>query len=121
MNPIDLKPTSTTPAITLKNKSLSIQGRSIPLSEAKFYDPFINWAKELKSDLLTVEIKLEYMNSSSSKKLLQLLKAIDSNKDLGNIKIKWYYEEGDEELKEHGLLFERLLKNSEFRIIKYKD
>jgi len=119
MNPLNLKPTNTTPAITLLDNTLIISGRSIPLSEAKFYDPFIEWARELESEKLVVEIKLEYMNSSSSKKLLQLLKALDSNHALGNLNIRWLYEEGDEELKDHGQVFEKLLKKAEFRIMKY--
>lgn len=91
------------------------------MSEPKFYDAYIEWAKKLKDDSLTVEIKLEYMNSSSSKKLLLLLKALDSNKSLEKLKVIWYYEAGDEELKEQGQVFEKLLKKAEFRTIKYNN
>jgi len=119
MNPHDLKPTNTTPEIALKENTLSIQGRSIPMSDAKFYDPFIEWAKTLNLKHLSVDIKLEYMNSSSSKKLLQLLKTLNTNVHLENLQINWYYEEGDEETIEHGQLFEKLLKNSSFRLLKY--
>jgi hypothetical protein len=121
MNPANLNPTTTTPAITLKSETLSITGRSIPLSEARFYDPFIEWAKNLNTAILNVEIRLEYLNSSSSKKLLQLLKALDTNKNLESLNITWYYEDGDDELKDHGHLFEKLLKKAEFRIEMYKD
>lgn len=119
MNLINLKPTNNTPAITIDDKVLSIKGRSIPLSEANFYDPFIEWAKDLRSDVLTMEVKLEYMNSSSSKKLLHLMKTLDSNKNLELFKVNWYYEEGDEESKDHALMFQKLLKKAEFRIMKF--
>jgi hypothetical protein len=119
MNPVNLKPTATTPAITISEQTLSISGRSIPLSEPKFFDPYIEWAKNLKCEELRVDIKLEYMNSSSAKKLLQLLKSLDTNKDIYSLKIFWYYEEGDEELKDNGHLFEKLLKKAEVRIIKF--
>ena len=119
MNPIDLKPTNTTPAINFKADTLTIKGRSIPLSDARFYDPYISWAEEVSSENLTVEINLEYMNSSSSKKLLHLLKKLDSNKKILSLKINWFYEEGDEELLEHGKVFEKLLKNAKFRFLTF--
>lgn len=121
MNPIDLQPTNTTPAITLKDNLLSIRGRSIPLSEAKFYDPYIEWAKEVTSESLTVEIKLEFMNSSSIKKLLLLLRNLDANKNVVLLNIDWFYEVGDDELKEHGLVLGKLLKRATLRIIKYNE
>ena len=121
MNPIDLKATNTTPAIVFSEDRLTIKGRSIPLSEAKFYDPFIDWAKELKTDKLTVEVNLEYMNSSSSKKLLQFLKTLDDNRNISNLFINWFYEEGDEETKEQGLVFEKLVKKARFRFMKTRD
>lgn len=117
MNPADLEPTSTTPAITLRSDKLIIKGRSIPVTEASFYDKYIEWGKQLNSESLTVDIRLEYMNSSSIKKLLLLLKSLDSNKELGRLHINWYYEEGDDELKEHGMVFKKLLKRSSLDII----
>jgi hypothetical protein len=118
MNPLDLKGTSTTPAILFNVDKLTIKGRSIPLSEAKFYDPYISWAGLLKSEKLTVDINLEYMNSSSSKKLLLLLKALDSNTEIKTLKINWYYENGDDEAKESGKVFENLLRKAEFKFVK---
>jgi hypothetical protein len=115
MNPIDLKPTRNTPAINFNADTLSIKGRSIPLSDAGFYDPYIAWAEEVSCKNLTVEINLEYMNSSSSKKLLHLLKKLDSNRKIISLIINWFYEEGDEEILEHGKVFEKLLKNARFR------
>ncbi len=122
MNPADLKPTSTTPAIVFENNDkIIIKGRSIPLSDARFYDPFIAWAEKVESSRFTVEINLEYMNSSSSKKLLLFLKTLEGNAKIDKLKVIWYYEEGDEENLEHGRLFERLLKKTEFRFMKFRD
>lgn len=118
MNPIDLEATSNTPSIQFNNNKLSIKGRSIPLSEAKFYDPYIAWAAGLKSEELTIDINLEYMNSSSSKKLLLLLKAFDLNMEIKNLRVNWYYEEGDEESMESGKVFELLLKKAIFKFVK---
>ena len=121
MNPINLKPTNTTPAIVFSGDKLIIKGRSIPLSEAKFYDPFIAWAETLETTKLSVDINLEYMNSSSSKKLLQLLKTLASNHKILKLTINWFYEDGDEEALENGRVFEKLLKKAEFRFVKFRD
>jgi hypothetical protein len=121
MNPLDLKPTNTTPEISFSKNKLTIAGRSIPLSDVRFYDPFIEWAKTLESAKLSVDIKLEYMNSSSSKKLLQLLKTLDVNSKILHYTINWYYEDGDEESKEQGKVFEKLLKKAGFRYVSFKD
>jgi hypothetical protein len=120
MIPINHNASRTNPAITLSNNTLTIAGRSIPVHEATFYDPYIEWGKQLKSNSLIVEIKLEYMNSSSTKKLLLLLKVLDSNLDIENLIINWYYEDGDEELKDHGLVFKKILSRADFRIFRYK-
>jgi hypothetical protein len=121
MNPIELKPTNTTPAIVLQDDKLLIKGRSIPLSEAKFYDPYIEWAKDCRFNHLYVDINLEYMNSSSSKKLLFLLKTLDGNPAIRDLTITWYFESGDDELKDQGRLFEKLMKHAHFRYVKYGD
>lgn len=120
MNPIDLKATNTTPAIVFNEDKLIIKGRSIPLSEAKFYDPYIEWARDIKMHKLSVDINLEYMNSSSSKKLLHLLRTFDDNMLIEELTICWYYEKGDDESYEQGKVFEKLMKNAKFRFIKYQ-
>jgi hypothetical protein len=120
MIPTDLKPTNTTPAIVYNENKLIIKGRSIPLSEAKFYDPYIEWAKDFKAPTFMVDINLEYMNSSSSKKLLHLLRSLDSNLMIKDLNINWFFENGDEEALEQGKVFEKLMKNAKFRFIKYQ-
>jgi hypothetical protein len=86
---------------------LSLSGRSIPENALEFYTPLFKWVDLYISNpntLTTVEIKLEYFNTSSSKCLLQILKKLEhllENKS-SSIVINWYYEKDDEDMFEAG-------------------
>jgi hypothetical protein len=61
------------------------------------------------------------MNSGSTKKILELLKTLDLNHGIEKMNVHWYYEEGDEEMLEHGKVFEKLLKRTEYQYISFRD
>ena len=67
MNSLVIQKTDSSPEISfLANGHLKIFGRSLPEDVHKFYDPIISWVKNLKSDIVKVDFKLEYLNTSSS-------------------------------------------------------
>jgi hypothetical protein len=122
MVPLEINATNNTPAILYQEDGkLLIKGRSVPASEAKFYEPVIEWAKKLNVSTLIVEINLEYMNSGSSKMMLTLLKTLENHAHIKKLNIKWYYEEGDEETYEKGKLFHELLENTNFKFCRFRD
>jgi hypothetical protein len=122
MNTIDLQETSSTPSIRCEgNNKLVIKGRSLPEDVVKFYQPVFEWAGSLKVDTLIVEITLEYMNSASSKHLLNLLKLMDSNNGIQDLQINWYYEKGDEDALEDGQTFEEFLLKAHFNFHEYAE
>ena len=108
MGNIDIDGTSYTPTIKFdfSNGHLLIEGRSIPENSADFYEPLImglETYKETPSKSTTVEFKLEYFNTSSSKSLLDVLRKLQAIYDEGNeVSINWYYEEDDDEILEIG-------------------
>ena len=54
-------------------------------------------------DNTTVIFNLEYFNTSSSKCILDLLRKLETLKDTNNItEIKWYFDEGDEDMEYKG-------------------
>ena len=65
-----------------------------------------------------MDINLEYINSGSSKKLLTLLKALNTNVYVKSLIVNWHYEEGDEDTFVKGQLFEESLPKAEFRFHK---
>ena len=107
--------TSTTPAVRFEDSGkLAIEGRSQPGIESLFYEPLIEWAGLYQGAVINLDINLDYMNSMSSKKLLQLFRALDDNNRINELTISWYYETDDEETLERGLLYEELLKKATF-------
>ena len=119
---MDVKPTNSTPAIMFgEDGKLLISGRSIPEDAVKFYQPLLEWAAELQASSLNVEINLEYMNSSSSKKLLHLLRLLDANSSIRELTVNWCYEKDDEDTLEIGQIFEERLLKASFRYSEYAE
>ena len=92
---------------------LSLEGRSIPEDPGEFFERLIDWinAYFLKpAEKTEVSIKLEYINSGSSKYMLEVLRILKINYDSGKeVHIKWYFEEGDESIEELGLHYEQTI------------
>lgn len=108
MEEYNLKKTFNTPEIILNPDSghLRIEGRAIPEDPGEFFEEIIDWViRYFKNprDLTRLDIKLEYINSGSSKYMLELLRLIKSNYDKGHdCLITWFYEEDDESIYELG-------------------
>ncbi len=106
--------TSKTPEVRLRADGyLKISGRSIHENPEVFFDPMVHWVENYikhSSPVTTVDIALEYFNSSSAKyilSMLQLLSAVlNENKEL---KINWFYEEGDDDILERGQYYSSVL------------
>ena len=95
-------------------KALRIEGRSIPENPSHFYEPVSDWLKEYfktPGQSLEVKMKLDYINSGSSKSILSVLKLLKTFVDCGaDCKIEWHYEEDDESLRDLGKHFKSILK-----------
>ncbi len=93
-----------TPTITfdLEGGTLEIIGRSIPENPIEFYHPLFDALEKyekLSKASTSVNIKLEYYNSSSSKVILDMLKKLEHIHESGNhVTINWFYEEADENM-----------------------
>ncbi|SRR6056297_29199 len=101
---------------------LSMEGRSIPEDPGEFFDRLINWVNEYflnPTDRTVMNIKLEYINSGSSKYMLELLRIMKVNYEKGrDVLIKWYYEEGDESIEELGQHYQQTTQLP-FELIEY--
>jgi len=115
MNSLTIEGTNKTPGITADPQGglVEIKGRSHPENTAEFYRPLMDWVDEYVTGPLektTINIELEYFNTSSSKVLLNILRkfeAIESSKE--NVLVNWYYEDGDEDDLETGEYFSQIL------------
>ena len=119
-----IKKTFNTPEIRFSKKegSLKIEGRSIPEDPGEIYDVLINHLNEYykdPEDVTRIDIKLEYINSGSSKYLLELLRVVKRNYDEGHdCLVNWYYEEDDESILELGQHYQNTIQVP-FKLIDY--
>ena len=118
MNSLVIQKTDSTPEITFLNKGeLTIMGRSLPEDVHKFYDPLIEWVKKLEVDKVKLDLKLEYLNTSSTKKVLNLLMSLDNNDRVEQVDVNWYYEYDDIEMEDLGEIYKEELKRIKFHFI----
>jgi hypothetical protein len=103
-----IEPTRVSPFISYSPNQniLSLRGRSSPENPIEFYKPVFEFLENYKSSgntSITVDVCLEYFNTSSTKVLFNIFKAIDKLKS-NNIDgtINWYYEEWDDDMMEIG-------------------
>lgn len=103
-----LEPTADTPHVLLDptNAVFRFSGKSLPEDVDEFYLPLETWVKTyLKTPpkVITITFKMEYFNTASLKKILDILtivKEMAGGKSV--ICIKWYYQSGDEGMREAG-------------------
>jgi uncharacterized Fe-S radical SAM superfamily protein PflX len=122
MKTIMIEATHSTPRVNFcADGRLLIEGRSLPEDVNKFYKPLIEWIVNLDTESVKLDINLEYFNSASAKKLLELLKSLDANNRIKSLIINWHYEEGDDDALETGQIFEDLLGKAQFRYHEYAE
>ena len=109
------KETESTPNVDfdILSSFYEIRGKSVPLKTSEFYQPIINWLKGFSDDIKDgsiVKIDLEYFNSESYKWLIQIFRIFErSNKMGAKITVEWFFDEGDEEIKDLGKEFEQII------------
>jgi len=92
---------------------IKFEGRSIPEDVSLFYEDILDWVIAYASSppsCTEVEIEMEYLNSGTSKYMLRLLKKLkEVDIDGYDLKIKWIYEEGDDDILERGEYYSSIL------------
>jgi len=88
-------------------------GRSIPENPGDFYRPIYTWVSEYtRSNIEKSQIDLgfEYINTSSTKWIFNILKELSEMQDVAeNVRVTWYYEQGDEDMCELGFILRSLI------------
>jgi hypothetical protein len=118
--------TRKTPSIILDPEfgTLDIRGRSIPEDALAFYSPLFDALVEYSSSpkiITTVNLFLEYLLTSSAKCILEVLKILKIISQQGHhISINWYYEEVDEDMRETGKDFQKII-NLPFNMLIVKE
>lgn len=93
--------------------TLSIKGRSWPEHAVNAYQPAFDWLEKYQKNpqpKTTFKVELEYFNTSSSKIVLQIMKKAEEMHKAGlDVKVDWYYENDDFDLKEEGETFSEMV------------
>ncbi|MBL4752421.1 MAG: DUF1987 domain-containing protein [Flavobacteriales bacterium] len=124
MKVLNIDPTECSPGVLMDPgaNTFVIWGESRPEDAREFYLPILNWMDEYQKfrywkddqfskgqELAVFEFKFEYLNSTSAKFILDLLIKIGNfQEDKMDIKVHWYYDEEDLDMKESGELFETM-------------
>lgn len=85
---------------------LELAGSSYPENTTEFFKPVIDWIQhyflEVTGDL-TLNIKIDYLNSSSIKYLSDMIDKLDNyHKSGGSVELNWYHKADDEDIMEMG-------------------
>lgn len=78
---------------------LEITGESYPENSFEFFAPVFAWLRDELPTLgeLTVRVHVRYMNSSSTKCVLDILDILGEQAQSGlSILVKWYYDDGND-------------------------
>ena len=118
MNKINITATLKSPRVIFdpENYLFEMEGVSRPENVRDFYYPIIDTLREYFENLVEKKLndsfnenvmkfnfKLDYFNSSSAKFIADILVIVKNFAEAGfNIKIYWYFEESDEDMKDVG-------------------
>ncbi|MBI4645464.1 MAG: DUF1987 domain-containing protein [Bacteroidia bacterium] len=106
-----------------ENGIFLFSGKSLPENAKDFYAGIINWLDEYSKNTnpkTTIIYKMEYFNTASSKRILDVLEKFEEIFNMGNdIEIKWYYLDIDEDMYNAGREFANIV-NIPFELIPYE-
>lgn len=101
------------PDIKFENGIMSIAGRSVPYDSSPIYKPLIDSFFDYSccpDELTEINIRLEYINSDSSRSLMNLFVIAEKLFRRGyHVKVNWYYNGNNLGIYEQGNIFETLV------------
>ncbi len=103
----------------------AITGRSIPADASDYYSGLERWVEQYiqihKGDSITIDIKLDHLNTGSVRSLLSVLSKVIRLRDQNvNVMINWHHDVEDEDMVDKGEEMSLILEHP-FRFIPYRD
>lgn len=100
-----------TPYIKLSTDLFEIKGKSYSEGIRSIYREVLVWLDDNENDLnnLICNFHFNIIDSTSQKKVFEILMKLKEISDKTNIKINWYYDDDDEEIMELGEEFIELI------------
>ena len=109
------------PGVSLdaESNAILVEGEAYPEDVAAAFEPIIaSISATLASSggkAMTVKFRLQYFNSGSSRKILEIIKMIDTSDPAHNI--EWLADPEDDEMIDHGNRFSRAVSNAAFTVV----
>jgi hypothetical protein len=121
MENLFIRPSNNTPLIDFSsNGKLLMSGSSFSENADEFFQPVFDWIKKLQVEEVEFKFALDYMNTSSTKKILILLQALELNQNIKIRKVNWNYERGDEDTLETGQFLDEFLTGTTFEFTPFE-
>lgn len=107
MNPLSIPPSDSTPAVQYDATSatLKFSGESYPENVSAFYEPVFAWVRQALAERVPLKVVLAfgYLNTSSTKAVLDLLVMLeDHHRAGGRVEVEWHYNPALEVMQEAG-------------------
>ncbi|HPD96024.1 MAG: DUF1987 domain-containing protein [Bacteroidales bacterium] len=124
MKSLKIEETVDSPEVNLDKERgrFEFYGKSLPENPKDFYQPIIDWFKEYAENPnrdTVIIFKMDYFNTASSKKILEILSVLhEIHAQKKNIIVNWFYRSIDEDMLETGETFSELVKVP-FKLIPY--
>lgn len=103
MDDIFIVKTKSTPEVSLsaKDGKIKIAGRSLSQNPNEFFSTLFTWTKSYCYDpqpVTTIDLILEYYNSTSFKLVLELLLQLKRGLKNNSLVVRWHYQVEDDDL-----------------------
>lgn len=114
MNKLFIAETDDTPEVNLDPEQgiFKISKISVPENALDFYRPVLEWIKAYAEDPIpktVFDFNLEYVNTASSKQVIQVILLLQKVAEKGVVNVNWYYESIDEDMKALGNRYKKLV------------
>ena len=104
-----IEKTKNTPEVIIENDTIQLNGESYPENSTVFYHPIIEWINKKmdKKENINMIFNLSYFNTNSLKVISDLFFILDKYelKNEKKVKIVWYHDEYDIDMKESVEIF----------------
>lgn len=124
MDNLIIEATKYTPTIMFdaERNLLEIRGETYPENTAEFYAPVFKWLDEylaqLQDEPVTVNLEINYFNSSSSKVLMDMFDKLEEMVKNGKkVELNWIYDKDNESALEYGEEFKEDLEVLELNLV----
>ncbi len=121
MEDLHIEPTKNSPLVEFfTNGKLVISGSIYPENSKEFFDPLIEWLQEFHNNSVDLDLIIEYINTSSAKKLLELLQKLERNNQISSRSVNWFYQKWDSDNLETGQILSESLPGLKFKFTEYE-